>query len=129
MEQFLNSDSFYVFKSLINFFWPLPALGILLFVLLAYLFEKKILIHNSGNVGSSSEDKGIIDLNDKPSNGINIISFFIPLVGLIIYLIEREKSPIKATSAGKAALWGVGVTIVLSIISFFLMFSFISSIN
>jgi hypothetical protein len=96
--------------------------------LLSFVFEKKIIV-NGNHVSSVGENQYTTNSNDQPSTGLNIISFLIPLVGLIIYLTEREKSPIKATSAGKAALWGVGVTIALSIISFFVMFSIISSIN
>ena len=55
---------------------------------------------------------------DQKSTGLNIISFLIPLVGLIIYLTQKESTPIKATSAGKAALWGFCISIVLSIIFF-----------
>ena len=50
--------------------------------------------------------------------GLNIISFLIPLVGLIIYLTQKDSYPVKAKSAGKAALWGVGVGVVLYVISF-----------
>ena len=53
---------------------------------------------------------------DQKSTGLNIISFLIPLVGLIIYLTQKESSPIKATSAGKAALWGFCISLLLSII-------------
>jgi len=54
---------------------------------------------------------------DQKSTGLNVISFLIPLVGLIVYLTQKESYPIKATSAGKAALWGVGVTFGLSLLS------------
>lgn len=129
MDPLLHSHEFDVFNSIIDIFWPITTLAMLLF-LLSFLFEKKpIYSQNNINVGSESDEKRVNNPNDQPSTGLNIISFLIPLVGLIIYLTEREKSPIKATSAGKAALWGVGVTIVLSIISFFVMFSIISSIN
>ena len=55
---------------------------------------------------------------DKKSIKLNIICFCIPLVGLIFYLIQKDTCPIKATSAGKAALWGVGIGLLLPIISF-----------
>ena len=64
---------------------------------------------------------------DQKSTGLNIISFLIPLVGLIIYLTQKETSPIKATSAGKAALWGVGVSVVLTIISVIASAAMVSS--
>ena len=54
---------------------------------------------------------------DQKSIGLNIVSFLFPLIGLIIYLTQKQTSPIKATSAGKAALWGVGVGIAFHVIS------------
>ena len=53
---------------------------------------------------------------DQKSTGLNVVSFLFPLFGLIIYLTQKDSSPIKATSAGKAALWGVGVGIAFYVI-------------
>ena len=53
---------------------------------------------------------------DQKSTGLNVISFLIPLVGLLVYLTQKDTYPIKANSAGKAALWGVGVSVVASIL-------------
>lgn len=67
-------------------------------------------------------------LNDQPSTGLNVISFLIPLVGLIIYLTQKGSSPVKAKSAGKSALYGVifgfVMGIVLSIVGIGVMSSF-----
>ena len=65
----------------------------------------------------TTENQNDIDPNDVPSTGLNIVCFLIPVVGLIIYLTQKDKSPKKASSAGKAAIWGVGVSVALSIIS------------
>lgn len=65
--------------------------------------------------------------NDEKSVGLNVISFLIPLVGLIIYLTQKDSQPIKATSAGKAALWGVGVGVALYILSFIFLAAAIAS--
>ncbi|MBQ3203318.1 MAG: hypothetical protein IJB36_06735 [Clostridia bacterium] len=43
---------------------------------------------------------------DAPSKGIAWLSFFFPLVGLILYLVYHDTKPKKAASAGKGALWG-----------------------
>lgn len=43
---------------------------------------------------------------DAPSKGIAWLSFFFPLVGLILYLVYHDTKPKKAVSAGKGALWG-----------------------
>jgi len=53
---------------------------------------------------------------DQKSTGLNVISFLIPLVGLIVYLTQKDSYPIKAKSAGKSALWGFGIAIGLNIL-------------
>lgn len=53
---------------------------------------------------------------DTPSTGLNILSFLIPLIGLILYLVMREDTPRKAGKIGKAALIGFIITVVLNII-------------
>ena len=54
--------------------------------------------------------------NDKPSTGLNILSFFIPLVGLILYLTRKNQYPVKAKALGKWALIGWITGIVLTIV-------------
>ena len=54
--------------------------------------------------------------NDAPSTGLALLGFFIPLVGLILYLINKDTAPLKAKSAGKGALIGFCVSLVLSIL-------------
>ncbi len=58
----------------------------------------------------------VTDTQDAPSIGFAILGFFIPLVGLILYLIWHNTKPKQATSAGKGALIGFIVNIVFSII-------------
>lgn len=55
---------------------------------------------------------------DKPSFGLGIAGFLIPLVGLILYLVHIDKYPRKAKSAGKGALMGVITFAVLTVGSF-----------
>lgn len=107
---------------------PIAAITFIIFFL-TFLFERERRSQAVHDVNSSSTNDTSTNLSDQPSIGLNIISFLIPLVGLIIYLTERDKSPRKANSAGKAALWGVGITIILSLISFFVALSMISSIG
>lgn len=54
--------------------------------------------------------------NDAPSTGYAVLGFFIPIVGLILYFVEKDKTPLKAKSALKGAFWGFGVGIVASIL-------------
>ena len=53
---------------------------------------------------------------DAPSGGIMALSFFFPIVGLILYLVWKNQTPLKAHSAGKGALIGVIVPIAGSVI-------------
>ena len=54
--------------------------------------------------------------NDAPDAGIAVLSFFFPIVGLILYLIWMDKTPLKAKSAGKGALIGVIIGVAIAVI-------------
>lgn len=57
----------------------------------------------------------------KASGGWALLGFLIPLVGLILYLVWRDKNradAAKGRKAGKGALAGVIVWVVISILSF-----------
>jgi len=61
-------------------------------------------------------DNNINETDDRSSFGFAILGFFIPIVGLILFLIYEGKKPKRAKSAGKGALVGFITKIVLSII-------------
>ena len=54
--------------------------------------------------------------DDHSSFGFAILGFFIPIVGLILFLIYEDKKPKRAKSAGKGALIGFITEIILSIV-------------
>lgn len=58
---------------------------------------------------------------DVPSGGMNALSFFFPGVGLILYLVWKDQTPVKAKACGKFAIIGaivwVGLSILLTILS------------
>lgn len=54
---------------------------------------------------------------DSPSIGIGVLCAFIPLVGLVLYLIWMDSKPLRAHSAGKGALVGVAVSVGLYLLS------------
>lgn len=58
------------------------------------------------------------NVEDKNSVGFNILSFFIPLVGLILFLVWKKDKPIKAKGCGIWALVGFIVNIILYICQF-----------
>lgn len=55
-------------------------------------------------------------VQDAPSGGMTALGFFFPIVGLILYLVWKDQTPLKAHSEGKGALIGVIVWTVLSVI-------------
>ena len=62
---------------------------------------------------------------DAPNAGFAVLGFFIPLVGLILYLVNMNTFPLKAKSAGKGALISVIVGAAIPVLYF--VFSFVFS--
>ena len=53
---------------------------------------------------------------DAPNAGFTVLSFFFPVVGLILWLVWMNTSPLKAKSCGKGALIGFISGVVLWLI-------------
>ena len=51
--------------------------------------------------------------DDAPSTGIAILSFIFPVLGFILWLVWKPTLPLRAKSAGKAALIGIILVLVL----------------
>ena len=68
--------------------------------------------------GCAIENKKALATSSKDASNIGfaVLGFFIPLVGLILYLINKDTEPQKAKSAGKGALIGFCVSLVSSIV-------------
>ena len=58
---------------------------------------------------------------DKPTFLMNLLSFLIPVGGIILYFVKKAKTPISAKSYLKWGLIGLAVTIVFEIIYAFLI--------
>ncbi len=58
--------------------------------------------------------------HDELSTGLKVLSFCIPLAGAIIYFTSKNESPRKAKQACNMALWGIGLGLVLQIITYVL---------
>ena len=56
------------------------------------------------------------DEDDVPSMGLNVLSFFFPVIGLILYCVFYNRTPKKANGVGKAALISVGIQFALGLI-------------
>ena len=78
------------------------------------------------NCGTKFDNNNGTD--DHSSFGFAVLGFFIPLVGLILFLIYEEKKPKRAKSAGKGALIGFITKIVLAIILVILYVVFAASL-
>ncbi len=66
--------------------------------------------------GCSCETQVAPAEEDKKSFGWALLGFFVPVAGLILYLIWKDKTPLKAKSCGKGALVSVIVSIIFSIV-------------
>lgn len=66
--------------------------------------------------------------NDQPSFGYAFISFIIPIVGFILYLIYRDERPKRAKSALKGAAAGIVVEILICISVILFAFFYANSI-
>ncbi|HWP50212.1 MAG TPA: zinc ribbon domain-containing protein [Clostridia bacterium] len=77
------------------------------------------------NCGKEIDDKAVICVHcgvaandealnpeDKPSIGLNILSFFIPLVGLILYFAMKGATPKKASSLIKWTIASIIIYVV-----------------
>lgn len=81
------------------------------------------------NCGARIDNKPNADVSEDNSNlGFAILGFFIPIVGLILFLIYEEKKPKRAKSAIKGALIGFITKIVLAIIFVILYVVFAASL-
>ena len=65
------------------------------------------------NCGLMIKSENLEENEDKGSVGFSILSFFIPIVGLIIFLMWQEKSPKTAKQAGFWALIGFVINILV----------------
>ena len=59
---------------------------------------------------------------DEESLALDVLSFFIPLIGLICYLVLINTQPIKARGCGRFALTGFAIRI--AIVGLFLILAF-----
>ena len=63
------------------------------------------------NCGCATEN---YSQEDAPSTGLNVLSFFFPLIGLILYCVYAGKAPKKAKGIGKWALIGFLLGVILT---------------
>jgi len=79
------------------------------------LDEAVVCIHCGCAVQNRSVVTPVVEA-DAPSGGMAALGFFVPLAGLIIWLVNKDTKPLMAKSAGKGALIGAIVSVALSIV-------------
>ena len=70
--------------------------------------------------GCPQQAGNVVTTQDSSSFGWALLGFCVPVAGLILYLIWKDNTPLKAKSAGKGAL----VSVILSVI-FYVIYAII----
>lgn len=68
-----------------------------------------------GDVAAATNEK------DAPNGGFAVLGFFIPVIGLILWLTWKATLPLKAKSCGKGALIGVITNVVFIVLYVIIM--------
>ncbi len=84
----------------------------------------------SGTWQRNGQDQRNIQ-QDVPSGGMNVLAFFFPLIGIILYFVTKSETPVKASSMLKFAIIGicvwVGLTILINIIQYVMIMSVVGT--
>ena len=73
--------------------------------------------------GCSLQKKALTNEKDMENVGLNILAFFIPIVGFILYFCWKSESPKKANGVGKWALISFVAGIVLEVFLYEILIS------
>lgn len=79
-----------------------------------------------GNSNSNTNNINNIEVQDSGSFGWGVLGFFIPLVGLILFLVWKQTKPKSAKAAGIGALISVILYVILIIITFIILGSIVT---
>lgn len=79
----------------------------------AQIDDNAVVCPHCGVAQTTNPATSNVDPTDAPNIGFAILGFFIPIVGLVLFLLWKNTSPLKAKSCGKGALIGFIVNIVL----------------
>ncbi|WP_102979302.1 zinc ribbon domain-containing protein [Chryseobacterium scophthalmum] len=71
---------------------------------------------NDLNVSKFSETN--VNTEDKLGGGLKVLSFCLPIIGIILYFTNKDKNPETAKSACYSSLWGWGLAVIISILFF-----------
>lgn len=96
------------------------------------IVEKKD-VYQSNNINSqesySDQQNNNQNIEEKANIGLAILSFFIPLAGLIVFIVKKDKEPKTAKTSGICALVSFILNILIVSFAFFAMFFYSSKVN
>lgn len=86
--------------------------------------EAVVCVH-CGCAVQSKAATAAVAADDAPNTGYAVLGFFIPIVGLILYLMNKDTYPLRAKSAGKGAL----ISVILSVVCYVIYFILIAALG
>ncbi|MDE5994264.1 MAG: zinc ribbon domain-containing protein [Oscillospiraceae bacterium] len=78
---------------------------------------------NTGYSSGVYQTQPMNSKHDKSNVGLNILSWFVPIFGLIYYFVKKNERPNEAKGTLKAGLISIGVNVLILIISLVLIFA------
>ena len=81
------------------------------------LADNAVSCPNCGYVFPNAGGTSVSGVHDAPSFGIALLGFFFPLIGLILYVVWKPATPLRAKSAGKGALTAIILGVIFYIIA------------
>ena len=109
-----DSPEFEFLYLMLEYIYPIGYFGFILLGL-SYLLDKS---HPSASLDSPKPTDTAIASStlDGSSLGLNILSFLVPIVGLVVYFSFKDTNPVRAKSAGIASLVGFGLSMSVMIL-------------
>ena len=99
----------------------------------AELLDEAIVCPKCGCACKENSSRIINSGEDKPETWMKVLAFFIPIAGLILFLVWMDEKPITSKACGKFALFGfltfTCLGIVISIVVTLLMLGVIGAIS
>ena len=83
----------------------------------AELLDEAVICPKCGCSCGGKGGRAMAAAEDKPEAWIKVLSFFIPIAGLILFLVWMDDKPISSKAAGKWALIGLITYICLGIVT------------
>ena len=98
---------------MVEYIYPIGYFGFILLGL-SYLLDKS---HPLDRPDSQKHSDATVTPStlDGSSLGLNILSFLVPIVGLVVYFSFKDTNPLRAKAAGIASLVGFGLSMSIMI--------------